>query len=104
MDIEGYKNFHGELSDRYGKSQIKGILNKTRLEFTKDYEVDKETQPIEYEFRLKNGVWMGEWSKKAGDRGRAVCQLHEGFSLYGTDSMKKTGWLGYLCQLINDKG
>ena len=74
---EKNNKLEGKLSDVYGKSIIKGILNlpEGKMEFVKKYKIREDI--INYYFKKEGNLWMGEYAGEIASIGEAMCEIYE---------------------------
>jgi len=100
----------GMLIDLYGPSCINGRMGKDFLEFEKQYGPENRHQNFHYSFKLKNGIYVGEYSSGnplSNYSGKSMCKTNlfipdtefrqinlrtpEGYAKALTDSMIEQG-------------
>jgi len=106
-DIKLKNQISGRLIDLYGSSKLEGILGKDKLEFRKQYEQCNNEQLFEYNFILKNGIWLGEYSSRDGYSGRSICKTNsclEGIKFENVDLSTPEGIAEALIDSMIEKG
>lgn len=63
-------NIQGQLIDRFGESEILGVLEQKSLVFIKDY--PGKGNEFVYEFENKEGLWVGKWKGTQGYKGTGI--------------------------------
>lgn len=93
----------GQLVDLYGASTIIGTMDEQKLSFLKHYTIANGNQEFEYDFELKNGVWLGNYKSRRSDyNGRAVCKTHLIFDKMKFRRMDFSTQEGYLEAVFDD--
>ena len=63
-------NLQGQLIDKFGPSNILGVIEEKTLTFNKDY--SNANNEFVYEFENKEGLWIGQWQGIKGYAGKGI--------------------------------
>jgi len=75
---KGEDHIEGQLIDNYGPSRITGAMSEEALDFTKEYLKCNEDEIYNYSFKLKEGIWRGEFtSMDTGYTNRSICRTNK---------------------------
>ena len=76
LDFKDEHAFHGRLSDRWGLSEVKGVMSENELHFRKKY--DHRNSLTLYSFRKEGDLWIGSYIGETTGIGGAQCEIYDG--------------------------